>query len=778
MFKKWILLSFFLAFGLWSCKNGNDNPAGPGGAAALKVETREGTLSVPPEANIAPDELQVITFAEGQDMKADGSFRVKANVANTFQLLMFTKKSTGAPIFIGIYDPTEKSVMADLTSTALALTLFNPYLILSDQTNRAAYLNAVKLQEKFAELKTALRNAYSENPDAALDFEKNPVIMQLAVQAMQQAMESLGNGGANKMFKENEAQELEPPYIQDVAGAGINFVNPRFVWYAAGIYPNDGDLKEVVTVQRKERILEFNWGWPPVVNGEPAQTPYNLGDGSFRIYMTRGLNFAKFTQWDDPEGRATICNSAQLVVYLMELVIGNLDFFNKDLLLSFPNHFHVNGEQSYEIGEAIGAKDLGQIITTIAKIVGDNLDGLSYWIWQQTASNAQKAFLDNAFTFFSNSTQVLKILGYLNEQVPFISDLIFSPREINYYITQRNGVVSDQTENNAPEAEFSITPPAGIVDVNFVFNASATTDDHDALGDLMFRWDFDGDGYWDTGWSSDTTATHQYETSGSYRVVLEAKDSEGLTGVAVHTLNVGGGQGTATHVKLFRDVLPWSSNSMVTMLESLGFTEGQGPNTYEIIGSESMATVDLIPGQDLVIISNDQNQTFYDNYAAVQVRFSNFVMGGGALFWEACDNGWSGGSMADAGIVLPGNIQMHYALDYWNYIPNPDLPLVSGLPTAMDHNYASHESFTNLPDGTIVYCVNSEQEPTLIEFNLGAGWVVVTGQPLEHQYEHIYGNPDMENLLPRIVSYFTGKPLSKPLAKPRLAPSRRATSGN
>jgi hypothetical protein len=494
--------------------------------------------------------------------------------------------------------------------------------------------------------------------------------------------------------------------------------------------------------------------------------------------MTRGLNFAKFTQWNDPEGRATICNSAQLVVYLMELVIGNLDFFNKDLLLSFPNHFHVNGAQSYELGEAIGAKDLGQIITTIAKIVGDILDGLSYWIWQQTASNAQKAFLDNAFTFFSNSTQVLKILGYLNEQVPFISDLIFSPREINYYITQSNGVVTDQSENNAPSADFSISPPAGIVGVNFVFNASATTDDHDVLGEIMFRWDFDGDGFWDTNWSSDTTVTHQYETGGSYQVMLEAKDREGLTGVIVHTLNVGGGQGTATHVKLFRDVLPWSSNSMVTMLESLGFTEGQGPNTYEIISSDAMATVELIPGQDLVIISNDQNQTFYKNYAAVQVRFSNFVIGGGALFWEACDNGWAGGSMASAGVVLPGNIQTNYVLDFWNYIPNPDLPLVSGLPTAMDHNYASHESFTNLPDGTIVYCVNSEQEPTLIEFNLGAGWVVVTGQPLEHQYEHIYGNSDMENLLPRIVSYFTGKPLSKPLAKPKLAPSKRATSGN
>jgi len=44
----------------------------------------------------------------------------------------------------------------------------------------------------------------------------------------------------------------------------------------------------------------------------------------------------------------------------------------------------------------------------------------------------------------------------------------------------------------------------------------------------------------------------------------------------------------------------------------------------------------------------------------------------------------------------------------------------------------------------------------------------MTGQPLEHQYDRVYGNPDMEQLLPRIVSYFTGKPFQKPLGKPKL----------
>ena len=54
---------------------------------------------------------------------------------------------------------------------------------------------------------------------------------------------------------------------------------------------------------------------------------------------------------------------------------------------------------------------------------------------------------------------------------------------------------------------------------------------------------------------------------------------------------------------------------MDNMLTSLGFTEGTGPNTYEIVSSAEMTNVLLIPGEDLVIIANDQAQAFYNNYA-------------------------------------------------------------------------------------------------------------------------------------------------------------------
>ena len=43
---------------------------------------------------------------------------------------------------------------------------------------------------------------------------------------------------------------------------------------------------------------------------------------------------------------------------------------------------------------------------------------------------------------------------------------------------------------------------------------------------------------------------------------------------------------------------------------------------------------------------------------------------------------------------------------YNNYLPYPGMPLVDGIPEAMQHNYASHEHFINLVERTTVYCTD------------------------------------------------------------------------
>jgi PKD repeat protein len=80
-----------------------------------------------------------------------------------------------------------------------------------------------------------------------------------------------------------------------------------------------------------------------------------------------------------------------------------------------------------------------------------------------------------------------------------------------------------------PNASFFVKPSTARVSVTFTFNASGSTDKEDLSEDLVVRWDWENDGVWDTDYSPDKIATHQYSTAGIYTINLEVKDTQGLT---------------------------------------------------------------------------------------------------------------------------------------------------------------------------------------------------------------------------------------------------------
>lgn len=92
--------------------------------------------------------------------------------------------------------------------------------------------------------------------------------------------------------------------------------------------------------------------------------------------------------------------------------------------------------------------------------------------------------------------------------------------------------------NSPPIASFVVDSYSGNVSKVFVFDASSSTDAQDQLGALEFRWDWNSDGVWDTGWSSNPIAYHQFSTPGNYTVILQVMDSGGLTGEAQANVQV------------------------------------------------------------------------------------------------------------------------------------------------------------------------------------------------------------------------------------------------
>jgi len=95
-----------------------------------------------------------------------------------------------------------------------------------------------------------------------------------------------------------------------------------------------------------------------------------------------------------------------------------------------------------------------------------------------------------------------------------------------------------EVTNDAPVAAFSIDPSGGNAVTPFTFDASGSSDTESALQDLRFRWDFDGDGSFDTDYLADPVTTYTYYIAGSFEVELEVADEGGTTATTSQVLEV------------------------------------------------------------------------------------------------------------------------------------------------------------------------------------------------------------------------------------------------
>lgn len=91
--------------------------------------------------------------------------------------------------------------------------------------------------------------------------------------------------------------------------------------------------------------------------------------------------------------------------------------------------------------------------------------------------------------------------------------------------------------NAAPVASFVVSVPTVGANVAILVDASGSTDDQDPAA-LEVRWDWQDDGIWDTGFSTQKTRSHTYSTAGTKRIRLEVRDAGGLTSTATQTIEV------------------------------------------------------------------------------------------------------------------------------------------------------------------------------------------------------------------------------------------------
>jgi DNA-binding beta-propeller fold protein YncE len=94
--------------------------------------------------------------------------------------------------------------------------------------------------------------------------------------------------------------------------------------------------------------------------------------------------------------------------------------------------------------------------------------------------------------------------------------------------------------NSAPVAQISYTPVSGNITEVYSFDASLSVDEEDEM-DLKYRWDVNGDGAWETGFSDDPILLHRFSVPGNYEVILQVKDSLGVVDTSSVVISVANG---------------------------------------------------------------------------------------------------------------------------------------------------------------------------------------------------------------------------------------------
>ena len=208
-------------------------------------------------------------------------------------------------------------------------------------------------------------------------------------------------------------------------------------------------------------------------------------------------------------------------------------------------------------------------------------------------------------------------------------------------------------------------------------------------------------------------------------------------------------------ILLIEDTLPWNGNDNVLLLNSLvrdGYLSGWDAATVAELPMINLASYSII------YIANDQTTATYEELARFGAEIYAFVQAGGTVIYGACDEGWAGGHLTAA---LPGGVLSSNYYSNHNYIVDNEHDVVTGTLTGGDGlsnarlygNYCSHTSFDKetLPEGTRIIIEDAHGNPTLIEYQIGAGTVIATGLTWEFYYQRPSYDPTLNTTYSKTV---------------------------
>ena len=115
--------------------------------------------------------------------------------------------------------------------------------------------------------------------------------------------------------------------------------------------------------------------------------------------------------------------------------------------------------------------------------------------------------------------------------------------------------------NTPPEAKLKIYPVVGLAPLSVAVDASESVDAEDGAN-ILARWDWDGDGVWDTERSPILSSSHIYSVPGRYVLTVEISDQRAAIATASEIVVVGSAGPLVVNTDVDEDINPGSGLSL------------------------------------------------------------------------------------------------------------------------------------------------------------------------------------------------------------------------
>jgi hypothetical protein len=427
--------------------------ASPAAGEELRQEEVAVALTLPTGTSLEPEALKVTTPLGSVSLSEAGGAEVTTVAVEKPQIVL-VEDAAGNPVLLGYALPSNNSVSAKMistpltqaagsggniqvspTSTALALVMMNPLLFGSSGAQRQQIAERVVVHADFPALVSLIETRLRANPGTTLlGGDASPVYEQasaILISILQQ----------NAVRQKNiRAEDEEAPWIEDVSGSNdLIFVNSNFIYYSWGVTRQGAAGYDATGVMNPREAFFELIRWPPIRFHDESRTePFNLPDGEYTVFITKGGNYpvSRLIDLQDPVGRATLFNTGAIIWNIFDLLIGVPEARTRlgELKLTFP----IGTLNS--IGMAISQGNVRGVLEAVIEVALENGKNIGTWLWKITAKDSVTAYTKKLLPLLKKASFALQVLNATNT-VAFVWDLATAPREVYYQIVQTNGVL-------------------------------------------------------------------------------------------------------------------------------------------------------------------------------------------------------------------------------------------------------------------------------------------------------------------------------------------------